>query len=78
MTKDGYKNFSKVAVLTVERVKLKNVENPKSCETNIAKRRYTPFKRHVKHCLKEDVRQVKRCWWMKLKAQKLKRSVRIM
>ena len=48
MTKDGYKNFSKVADLTVERVKLKNVENPKSFETNIAKRRYTPFKRRVK------------------------------
>ena len=67
MTKDGYKNFSKVAVLTVERVKLKNVENPKSCEINIAKRRYTPFKRRVKQCLREDVQQVKQCWWMKLK-----------
>ena len=40
MTKDGYKNFSKVADLTVERVKLKNVESPKSCETDIAKRRW--------------------------------------
>ena len=28
MTKDAYKNISKVADLTVERVKLKNVENP--------------------------------------------------
>ena len=78
MTKDGYKNFSKVADLTVERVKLKNVESRKSCETDIAKRRYTPFKRRVKQCLREDVRQVKRCWWMKLKVQKLKRSVGIM
>ena len=78
MTKDAYKNFSKVADLTVERVKLKNVENPKSCETNIAKRRRTPFKRRIKQCLREDVRQVKRCWWMKLKVQKLKRSVGIM
>ena len=32
-----YKNFSKVADLTVERVKLKNVEIPKSCETISAK-----------------------------------------
>ena len=72
MTKDGYKNFSKVAVLTVERVKLKNVENLKSCETNIAKRRYTPFKRRVKQCLREDVQQVKQCWWMKLKVKKLR------
>ena len=78
MTKDAYKNISKVADLTVERVKLKNVENPKSCETNIAKRRCTPFKRCIKQCLGEDVRQVKRCWWMKLKVQKLKRSVGIM
>ena len=39
MTKN-YKNFSKVADLTVERVKLKNVESPKSCETDIAKRRW--------------------------------------
>ena len=78
MTKDAYKNISKVADLTVERVKLKNVENPKSCETNIAKRRCTPFKRRIKQCLREDVRQVKRCWWMKLKVQKLKRSVGIM
>ena len=77
MTKD-YKNFSKVAYLRVERVKLKNVESPKSCETNIAKRRYTPFQRRVKQCLREDVRQVKRCWWMKLKVQKLKGSVGIM
>ena len=61
MTKDAYKNFSKVADLTVERVKLKNVENPKSCETNIAKRRCTPFKRRIKQCLREDVRQVKLC-----------------
>ena len=78
MTKDACKNISKVADLTVERVKLKNVENPKSCETNIAKRRCTPFKRCIKQCLREDVRQVKRCWWMKLKVQKLKRSVGIM
>ena len=78
MTKDAYKNISKIADLTVERVKLKNVENPKSCETNIAKRRCTPFKRCIKQCLREDVRQAKRCWWMKLKVQKLKRSVGIM
>ena len=39
MTKD-YKNFSKVADPTVERVKLKNVESPKSCEIDIAKRRW--------------------------------------
>ena len=39
MTKD-YKNFFKVADLTVERVKLKNVESCKSCETDIAKRRW--------------------------------------
>ena len=39
MTK-GYKNFSKVADLVVERVKLKNVESPKFCETNITKRRW--------------------------------------
>ena len=31
----GYKNFSKVADL-----KLKNVESPKFCETDIAKRRW--------------------------------------
>ena len=35
-----YKNFSKVADLAVERVKLKNVESPKFCETDIAKRRW--------------------------------------
>ena len=40
MTKDGYKNFSEVADLIVERVKLKNVEGRKSCETDIAKRRW--------------------------------------
>ena len=39
MTKD-YKNFSKVADLSVERVKLKNVESLKSCETDIARRRW--------------------------------------
>ena len=39
MTKD-YQNFSKVPHLTVERVKLKNVESRKSCETDIAKRRW--------------------------------------
>ena len=39
MAKD-YKNFSKVADLTVERVKLKNVESRKSCETDITKRRW--------------------------------------
>ena len=39
MTKD-YKNFSKVADLAVGRVKLKNVESPKFCETDIAKRRW--------------------------------------
>ena len=39
MTKDC-KYFSKVTDLTVERVKLKNVESPKSRETDIAKRRW--------------------------------------
>ena len=39
MTKD-YKNFSKVADLAVERAKLKNVESPKFCEIDIAKRRW--------------------------------------
>ena len=39
VTKD-YQNFSKVADLTVKRVKLKNVESPKSCETDIAKRKW--------------------------------------
>ena len=39
MTKD-YKNFSEVANLAVERVKLKNVERSKFCETDIAKRRW--------------------------------------
>ena len=39
MTKD-YKNFSKVGDLAVERVKLKNEESPKFCETDIAKRRW--------------------------------------
>ena len=38
ITKD-YENFSKITDLAVERVKLKNVESPKFCETNIAKRR---------------------------------------
>ena len=41
MTKD-YKNFSKVADLAVERVKLENVDSSKFCETetitDIAKR----------------------------------------
>ena len=39
VTKDC-KNFSKIADLSVERVKLKNVESLKSCETDIAKRRW--------------------------------------
>ena len=34
MTKEvDYKNFFKVADLTVERIKLKNVESPRFCET---------------------------------------------
>ena len=78
MTKDGYMNFSKVADLTVERVKLKNVENPKSCETNIAKRRCTPFKRRVKQRLRRRRSTSETMWWIKLKVQKLKRSVGIM
>ena len=41
MTKKiDYSNFSNVADLAVERVKLKNVESPKFCETHIAKRRW--------------------------------------
>ena len=36
----AYKNFSKVADLTVERIKLKNAESLKFCETDIAKRRW--------------------------------------
>ena len=49
MTKD-YKNFSKVADLAVEQVKLKNVESPKFCETKTINRyhekkiAYTPSK----------------------------------
>ena len=39
MTTD-YKNFSKIANLAVERIKLKNVERSKFCETDIAKRRW--------------------------------------
>ena len=46
MTKD-HKNFSKVADLTVDRIKLKNAESLKFCETNIAKRRWLiPLLRH--------------------------------
>ena len=37
MTKD-YKNFSKVANLAVERVKLKNAESPKFCDTETINR----------------------------------------
>ena len=48
MTKD-YKNFSKVENLAVERVKLKNAESPKFCETDIAERRYTPLNTRVKN-----------------------------
>ena len=54
MTKD-YKNFSKVTDLAVERVKLKNVESPKFCETktinryNEKKMAYTHFKTCVKN-----------------------------
>ena len=51
MTKKiGCKNFSKVADLAVERVKLKNVESPKFCETETIDRYcekkmvYTPLK----------------------------------
>ena len=37
MTKD-YKNFSKIADLAVERVKLKTAESPKFCETPISRK----------------------------------------
>ena len=35
---NDYKNFSMVADIAVKQVKLKNVESPKFCETDIAKR----------------------------------------
>ena len=84
MTKD-YKNFSKVADLAVERAKLKNVESPKFCETDIAKRRWLI---HLLECgcvlrtVFERKRRstVKLCWWTKsnVKSTKMKRSVGIM
>ena len=37
MTKD-YKNFSKIADLAVERVKLKTAESPKFCEPPISRK----------------------------------------
>ena len=58
MTKD-YKNFSKVADVAVEQVKLKNVESPKFCETETInqyckkKMAYTPFKTWL--CVKNSI-----------------------
>ena len=57
MTED-YKNFSKVADLAVERVRLKNVESHKFCETDIAKKMaHTPFK--IWLCVKNSVQEKK-------------------
>ena len=85
MTKD-YKNFSKVADLAVERVKLKNVESPKFCETDIAKKRWliynlrcgyvlrTVFERRIRLTGGTTlVNKIKR-----KTAQKMKTSIRIM
>ena len=57
MTKD-YRNFYKVADLPIERVRLKNVESPKFCETETIyqyrkKMAYTLFKMWL--CVKISV-----------------------
>ena len=62
ITKD-YKNFSKVTNSAVERVKLKNVEIPKFCETETINRyrekkiAYTHFKTWL--CVTNSVREKK-------------------
>ena len=56
MTKEiDCKNFPKIADLTVEGVKLKYAESPKSCEENTETiNRYQEKKRWLRHILRHD------------------------
>ena len=80
MTKD-YKNFCKVADPTVKRVKLKNVESSKSCETDMAKRRWLIHILRRGYMLRTVFERRRRSTsetmlWVKLKAQKTEEKFR--
>ena len=79
MTKD-YKNFSKVANLAVERVKLKNVERSKFCKTDIAKRRwFIHILRRVLRTVFERRRSTSETMQVdEIESAKMKRSVGVM